>query len=444
MYEESFSAIITQMSREQYTEDYEDFEPEIRTWPYLLLSFLVPLIPFVLNIMLGRDGFTMILLIEYVMALLPLLCASLSIKDGERAWLLIGSSVLNFILILVRWAFLKMNGTVEYPLGVPFMVGVAPVLLPVISYAFFNKRRRKNWLGWTLISLVLTSLITFFSYREGIIWTVYPALLLVLTLSLFAVTRRTESTPWYINILLVLLVLCSITLYPGLVDTYIIGDVHEALNVTVRCFLYSFAFWYTLSFLFVFSALAGKSSYRIRVIEDEKIEECERIVVPMENPAPSYGYTNPPEYSRFSHDATPRENPVEAPQPSAIQDPQPQRRTQQQAQRDDKWYDFLEGGVKDSSGSRESERTSPRDRDRDRDYYRECDYDRDRDRDYYHERDYDRDRYYDDRRYRDDRYYDDRDRRDYPVRYRDDRDSDYYRDRDRRYYDDDYDRDRLR
>ena len=447
MYEESFSVIITRMTREQYTEDYEDFEPEIRTWPYLLLSFLVPLIPFGLNIMLDSDGFTMTLLAEYIVSLLPLFSASLSIKDGERAWLLIVSSVLNFIFILVRWAFLKMNGVGGYPLGVPFEVAVGPGFLSLIAYAFFNKRRRSNWLGWVLISLALTSLITFFAYREGLSWTVYPFLLFILSLSIFAVTRRTESTPWYINIILVLLVLSSITLYPGLVDTYRSGDVHEGLNVTVRCFLYSFAFWYTLSFLFVFSALAGKSSYRKTVVEDEKMEECDRIVVPPQNSSPSYGYTNPPEYSRFSSEPQPQQYQSESRKPEETQPQQPaQNRVQQQGERNDKWYDFLEGGVKDNGDGRNRDRGDYQDqyRDRDREQYR--DRDRDRDRDYYRDRDYDRDRdrYYDDRRYRDDRYYDERDRRDYPVRYRDERDRDYYRDRDRRYYDNDHDRDRRR
>lgn len=430
------------MSREQYIEDYEDFEPEIRTWPYILLSFLVPLIPFVLNIVLGRDGFTPVLLIGYVTAVLPLFSAALSIKDGERAWLLAVSSGIYFIYILIMWASMKMNGAMGYPLGIPFSDAVSPVLLPVTAYAFFNKRRRRNWLGWAVLGFILSAVFLFSAYREGIARTLYPGLVLLLTLTIFPVTRRTESTPWYINIILVLLILSSLTLYPGLVETFTSGDIHSTISIMVRCLLYSFPFWYTLSFLFVFSSLAGKSSYRKTTVPDDT-DESETITVPPVTPATGYGYTNPPEYSRFTPQSRPRPDEKQYTRPEEDRPESQSQPARQTEVKDDKWYDFLEGGVKNSSnsGSRSYDESG-----RDRDYYRDRDRERERDR-YYDERDRDRDRgrcYDDERRYRDDRYYDER--RSYPERYRDDRydDRDYYRDRDRRYYDDDYDRDRRR
>ena len=124
---------------------------------------------------------------------------------------------------------------------------------------------------------------------------------------------------------------------------------------------------------------------------------------------------------------------------------------------DDKWYEFIQGGV------REESRESPRDyryRDDDRrrrddynDYYRDSRRDpyyrdderRRRDDGYYRDgyRDVMDERpYVDDRRYREDRDY--RDRDPYPRRdsrdYR--RDDDYYRDRPRRDDYDDWDRNR--
>ncbi len=446
------------MTRERYVQDYEDFEPEMRTWPFLILSLLLPLIPFVLTIVLG-GGFTPALLFSYTVAVLPLFSTALSIKDGERSWMLLVSGVVYSIYIIVSWAVKKAGGEALCPLGIPFSVAVTPSLLSLIAFAFFNKRRRKAWLGWTLIAFILSGILTFITYREAsdasFFYVFYPVLVTLLTLFLFIVTRRTESTPWYFAFLLVLLVFASFGLYPGLGETYVSGTVNGKVNITLKCFLYSFSFWYTLSFLFVFSGLAGKSCYRKRRTDDDDSDADETMVIP---PSPNTssirtGYTNPPDYSRF--DRTERQSPVkeedEAPssaRPAAEE--AAMRSTAGTVPRDDKWYDFLEGGVK--TDSRDS---SPRRRD---DYYDDRDYSRSSERDRY---------YRDERRYRDDRisrdYY--RDDRDYPSRYRDDRDGrdrdyysrrdyerdrdydrdrdrdrdrDYYRDRDRRYYDDEY------
>ena len=448
------------MTRERYVQDYEDFEPEMRTWPFLLLSLLLPLIPFVLTIVLG-GGFTVALVFSYIVAVLPLFSTALSIKDGERSWTLLASGVIYCLYTVVSWAVKKAGGAEGFPLGIPFSVAVTPSLLSLIAFAFFNKRRRKAWLGWTLVAFILSGILTFITYREAsdssFFYVFYPVLVTLLTLFLFIVTRRTESTPWYFALFLVLLVFASFGLYPGLGEAYITGTVNDKVNMTLRCFLYSFPFWYTLSFLFVFSGLAGKSSYRKRRVDDDGADADETMVIP---PSPGTssvrtGYTNPPDYSRF--DRTERQAPVkeENETPSSTR-PAAEAAAMRSTERtaapaDDKWYDFLEGGVKTDSRDSSSRRRD--------DYYDDRDYSRSSDRDRY---------YRDERRYRDDRdrrdYY--RDDRDYPSRYRDDRDSrdrddyysrrdydrdrdynrdrdrdrdrDNYRDRDRRYYDDEY------
>ena len=121
------------MTRERYVQDYEDFEPEMRTWPFLLLSILLPLIPFVLTVVLG-GGFTVPLVFSYLVAVLPLFSTALSIKDGERSWTLLVSGIVYCIYIVVSWAVKKAGGTEGYPLGIPFSVAVTPSLLPLIAF----------------------------------------------------------------------------------------------------------------------------------------------------------------------------------------------------------------------------------------------------------------------------------------------------------------------
>lgn len=418
------------MKRETYIEDYEDFEPEMRTWPFLLLSLLIPLIPLVLNILLG-SGFTPFLVLDYVTALLPLFCTALCIRDGERGWTMIVSSALYWAAVLIEWALMKLGGKTGYPMGIPFVLALTPGLLPLTAYTFFAKRRRSNWAGWAFVSFAFSLLSLFFTWRETgeMVWIIYPSLTALLSLMLFFVTRRTESTPWYITLPLVALVLSSFTLYPPFREALLSGTLNEKINTSLRCFLYSFPFWYTLSFLFVFSGLAGKSSYRKALVDDDNPpvtgsagnydDMTETVVVPPRQSSDTVGsgYTNPPQYSRFDSQQRCRDEEKEEEKKEEVST------GRQSTPRDDKWYDFIEGGVKNEEhrSSDDRRRTDYDDRDRERPY-------RDDRRERYDER---RDERYDDRYYRDDRrrYYDDRDR---------DR---YYQDDRRRYYDD---RDRTR
>ncbi len=441
------------MRREKYIEDYEDFEPEQRSWPLFMLSFLVPLLPFVMNILFGSNGFTPFLLADYILAVLPLFSASLCVKDGEKVWMMMVSGILYFVVVLIKWAVLKSSSGALYPLSIPFALALSPSLLSLNALAFFNKRRRSNWLGWAFLAFLASAILVYFTYASLSSFTpyilLYPSLCLLLSLLLFFVTRRTESTPWYITTVLVLMLVASITLYPGLIETLSTGTVNDSINVLVKFFLYGFPFWYTLSFLFVFSSLAGKSSYRKVEVKDEKNEEnVEEVVVPPTpgrvDPNIRRGYTAPPEYSRFDTSSPVRkdERVEEAPK-SRVVDEKVENIAcgdEYQGSKDDKWYNFIEGGVKTS----ERERNNLEDDSRSSRQYPER-----RDDRYYddHDRRYRDDRYYDDRdrRYRDDRYYDDRDRRYRDDRYYDDRDrrsrdDRYYDDRDRRYYDDDYSR----
>ena len=444
------------MKRERYIEDYEDFEPEMRTWPFVLLSFLLPLVPLLLTIFLG-EGFSLLLVLEYVIVLMPLFCTALCIRDGERSWTFIVSSALYLAYVLLEWAVAKKGGKSGYPLSIPFILALTPGTLPLAAYTFFSKRKRSNWIGWALVAFLFSLASAFVTWNESAstLWIIYPCVMVLLSLMLFFVTRRTESTPWYVKVPLILLVLSSFTLYPGFCDVILTGTLNDKINSALRCFMYSFPFWYTLSFLFVFSGLAGKSSYRKALVDDGAEDTgtagnyddmSETVVVPpVSDSVPRQSsYTNPPEYSRFDSSSPRRE---EVREEKTEDTPSRAASTREPQKGDDKWYDFIEGGVRsDDRDTRRDTGSDERRRDgydyperrydeRDRDYYRDDRERRDRydDRDRYYRDDRERrDRYDDrDRYYRDDRRYDDRDR-DYrrSLRY----DDDYYRydDRDRR------------
>lgn len=446
------------MKRERFVEEYEDFEPEMRIWPFALLSFLLPLIPFCLKIVL-QNGLNAFNIAIYCVSVLPLLFAAICLKDGEKAWLLLLSSALYLIVMLLVWINARLKGEVS---SVPFYLDVAPAFLSLLSFAFFNKRRRMAWLGWTLLSLLFSSLFVFLAYKEKnsfSLYLLYPSLLVVLSLSIFFVTRRTDSSPWFITLILFLLVLASFTLYPGFVGA--IESKESIISYILKVFLFSSTLWYTLSFLFVFSALAGKSSYKKSIVEED-VEE--HTISPNSENDNQYEeredrYTAPPEYSRFDRKDEKQEEKKVKDEPETKIPPNSKKQADTPP-KDDKWYEFIKGGVNEETqreerrdsyySSRENERRDNRDRDRDDYYYRDRDYDRrnddyrprsdryryddrDRDRDYYSPRRRDDDRDYYPRRYDDRSNYDDRDNR----RYSDDRD--------RPYYDDDYDeRDRRR
>ncbi len=426
------------MRRDKYIEDYEDFEPENAVWPFFLLSFLLPLIPFVMNIVLGSEGFTLLLLLQYITCLLPLFCTSLSVRDGERAWTILLSSFFYFALVLFLWASQKINGDV----ALPFALNASPSLLPFIAFTFFKKRKRNNWIGWAIIGVMLSALLLYFAYRvfslDNLVMLIYPATLFLLSLTPFFVTRRTESTPAFVAFLLVLLVFASFTIYPSFSSSFLIAPLNEKLTILLNCFLYSFVFWYTLSFLFVFSGLAGKSSYkRVRNEEDENIVE-EVVVSTLDNREnTSTLYTTPPPFSRYDKTNETR-------RASDVNDVSGVREERNAPREDDKWYNFIEGGIRSDSRESLSRDDDGRVRDRDyrdrgrRDYYQD-----ERDRQRYRD---DRDRYDDRRPYRDERDYYPRDRResyyeserDYPPLRRGYERDDYRRPRGREYYDDDY------
>ena len=452
------------MKRERISDLYEDFEPEMRIWPYWALGLLIPLVPLCLSFSLSLS-FSWQTISKYVISTLPLVFTAFIMKDGEKSWLLPLSGALYASLTLLLWVDSSLEGALSYPLGIPLAFAISPSILSLAAFSFFLKRKRGKWILPFLLSIILSSLLFVLSIYSGdggimIYRGIYPLLLVLLSLSVVFVTRRSDSTPWFVFLLLILLLLSSSLFHSGIMAV-LEGEAIEGagfVSSVLGVFVHDTEFWYTLTFLFVFAGLSGKSSYRT-VVEDipekeEKEETEETFRVTTERPE-NMKYTYPPSSSRFSgkSEEIKREEPVQEEPPRPRYEDEPR----QSAPQDDKWYDFISGGVREERRDNRSRDTYRDDNRRRRDdyddyyrdsrrdqYYRDDERTRRRDDGYYRDgyrdiMDDDR-RYVDERRYRDDRIY--RDRDEYPRRddrdYR--RDDDYYRDRQRRPDYDDWDR----
>ena len=452
------------MKRERISDLYEDFEPEMRIWPYWALGLLIPLVPLCLSFSLSLS-FSWQTISKYVISTLPLVFTAFIMNDGETSWLLPLSGALYASLTLLLWVDSSLEGALSYPLGIPLAFAISPSILSLAAFSFFLKRKRGKWILPFLLSIILSSLLFVLSIYSGdggimIYRGIYPLLLVLLSLSVAFVTRRSDSTPWFVFLLLILLLLSSSLFHSGIMAV-LEGEAIEGasfVSSVLGVFVHDTEFWYTLTFLFVFAGLSGKSSYRT-VVEDipekeEKEETEETFRVTTERPE-NIKYTYPPSSSRFSgkSEEIKREEPVQEEPPRPRYEDEPR----QSAPQDDKWYDFISGGVREERRDNRSRDTYRDDNRRRRDdyddyyrdsrrdqYYRDDERIRRRDDGYYRDgyrdiMDDDR-RYVDERRYRDDRGY--RDRDEYPRRddrdYR--RDDDYYRDRQRRPDYDDWDR----
>ena len=455
------------MKRERISDLYEDFEPEMRIWPYWALGLLIPLVPLCLSLTISLS-FSWESISKYVISTLPLIFTAFIMKDGEKSWLLPLSGALYASLTLILWVDSSLEGALGYPLGIPLAFAISPSILSLSAFSFFLKRKRGKWILPFLLSLILSSLLvvlSVYSGEEGIMIYrgIYPILLVLLSLSVVFVTRRSDSTPWFVFLLLILLLISSSLFHSGIMSMAE-GEVIEGasfVSSVLGVFVHDTEFWYTLTFLFVFAGLSGKSSYRTVVEDipekedniDDDIEDTFRV---RNERTEDVKYTYPPSSSRFSGktEEVKREEPVREEEPPR---PRYEDESRQSAPQDDKWYEFISGGVREErreNRSRDSYRDDNRIRRDDYDdyyrdsrrdqYYRDDERTRRRDDGYYRDgyrdiMDDDR-RYVDERRCRDDRRY--RDRDEYPRHddrdYR--RDDDYYRDRQRRPDYDDWDR----
>ncbi|MGN1164019.1 MAG: hypothetical protein ACI4S4_04330, partial [Candidatus Ornithospirochaeta sp.] len=243
------------MKRQRISDLYEDFEPEIRIWPYIALGLLIPLVPLLLSFAV-TSTFTWLDGAKYCVSVLPLLSAAIAMKDGEKSWLLLFSGLFYGALVLLIWVNLSMEGKGAMPLGVPFAMAISPSLLSAAAYSFFQKRKRGKWALPLVLAIVATAFIAFFSsHAEGVFYpyrAVFPILLILLEISVFFVTRRTETTPIFLNILLILLLLSS-SLFPSGILRVMEngGEGISIVSAILGIFVHDKEFWYVLSFFFV-------------------------------------------------------------------------------------------------------------------------------------------------------------------------------------------------
>lgn len=420
---------------ERVSEEYDEYEPEIRIWPYILLAFLIPGLPFLLRSILSggakiKDVFTL------VVGILPLLMTTYILRNGDKEWLLLTSGGAYLIFQIVLFA----SGNL--PEYLPFSLSFSPCILSLLAYSFYQKRKRKAYIGTLLLSILFSAISILLSirYSENKVYNViFPSVLFLFALFIFPVTRRTESTPWYITLILSLTLVSSLIFQEDIYSFFFdhtFEGFKSIVSSIINVFVYGDVFWYTLSFFFVFASLSGKSSYK--KVVDEGVEEEEVVVTnnPIEEDNQDNReirtddrYTYPPDYSRFDNNSNEKVETPKTETTSTIQE-KPRRNKRDD---DDRWLESIERSVKKDDRRRDDDdyyyderrylppKQDDRRRDeRDRRYY-DDDYDTPRPR-RYSDRRYDDDRYderrYDDRRYPsqgrryDDRYDDRRRRRD--------------------------------
>ena len=398
---------------QRISEEYENYEPEVSVWPYVLLGFLVPLVPFFSYLLMAKHGFAdsgaLIWNILFMVPIALLFFSSAYVvrtSEGSISYIFIG--VLYFFITLFFWG--SRGGATVYPLGLM----IAPSFLPPLSYAYYAKRKRRP--AWAPI-LILTAIsealiIVYFALRRaggiyGFVCYSIPVLAAAIALLTFAVTRRMENTPWFIMIPLSLIAFFSLFMGDGFIGAS--SDIRELLIYILKEIASSYVFWYSVSVIITYQALSHKSFFRnigMNINEEKSTEYREEEgekepffpegykQPPKEPPFRTADYRTayPPRMSRFEEQSAADE---EKSRPS---DPDDDRYEERPRRSRDDYYE------------------EPRPRRRYRDY--------DDDDDYY-ERPLRRERYRDDYDEYDDGYYPER-RRQRPS------DDDYYRERDRR------------
>lgn len=283
-----------------YREEYENYEPELKVWPFILLGFLVPMVPFICNILLYREGITTSYnflwnLFNYVLIATSYFVTANVVRTSRGSWLLAIIGGLYFVLVLCFWGYYKLKGIVGYPLGVPFVIAEIPSFLYVLSYSFFAKRSRlPAWGTSTLVSLligIIFCLYLFFSNQldsaNDVIYFIYSSCFVLLALFTLFVTKRSEAAPWYIDIILVFLVFISIVASPG----FAINDPVDSIVIFIlKTIATSYSVWIMVSLCFIYAGLGMKSCFKnLNKREDDGIEE---LIVKQSTP----GYAPRPSY----------------------------------------------------------------------------------------------------------------------------------------------------
>lgn len=260
--------------------NYEDYEPERRIWPYVLLAIAIPLIPLLKNMLPSiRSGEVDSVLVLWnvpsaIVLSLYMLSTARVVRSGEgsSSYLILGA--LWSLITLSEWAYNRYMGRQELALGIPLLTALSPSLLFLLTYAFYRRRKRlgggniANIFASSLSLLILYGLYS--SIKESsfllALYSLYPLIMLLVSLSVFFTRGRTRGIPPSLLILLCLALVLSLFLYG---DFKVIQNALSSLSTQnflrtlvlyfSRSITESYLFYLTLSSIFAIDALAGKS-----------------------------------------------------------------------------------------------------------------------------------------------------------------------------------------
>lgn len=404
--------------QQRLSEEYENYEPEVSVWPYVLLGFIVPLVPFLSHFLLienyvpAIEGNAFNVLYMLPIAALYFITAYV-VRTSRGSILLLLDGLFYFFITLFYWGIKTKNGD---QLSYSLCTLISPAFLAPLSYAFYAKRKRLPlWALSLLLTLLAAALMLSYlilchsvTERAKLISYLLISLLALVSLLTFFVTRRMESTPAFIMVPLALFAFL----------TLMTGNGFEKSLISARSFfiyllieiISSYAFWFSVSFVVIYQALSHKSSFRnIGIAFEDKdkeyTEEKESTdfypegYKPYPNDDKDYRTAYPPQNSRFSNDnkeeAKPESEPEmeerRAPAERDYYDDRPQRRPRPR-RRVVEYYDYDDDYDMDYEDRRYRER-------RERDEYDDR-RERSRTRDYYDDRRELPSRDYDDRRHR--------------------------------------------
>ena len=262
---------------------YEDYEPDLPVWPYVLLSLIVPAIPFLGNMLpLIRGGSATIVHylwnISSAIALFLFFTTTAKVLrtgEGTSAYLALG--VYWVSITICKWAYNSYMGKTGFVLGIPLAVALAPSMIFLLAYAFYRKRRRiANGIAVNFIALLLAALLAFFIVHDYkgdsfsiLLFGAYPIVLALIAVSTFLTTGRSIGTPFFVALMLFASALISLFLYgdfkaikvalEGLSSVQIIRQLGYYFS---KSFTESYMLYISISAIIIFDALARKSSYR--------------------------------------------------------------------------------------------------------------------------------------------------------------------------------------
>lgn len=297
-----------------YDEEYDRYEPDLKVWPFILLGFLVPLVPFICNIMLENAGIMkgsglFYGILNYIVIAVAFFTAAGVVRTAKGSWVLALDGLIYFLIEMSFWAYYKING---FALAqVPFVIAIIPSFILLLSYAFFAKRSKlPAWGTSTIISLIFAAIFSAYIYMEfgidsyqGILYFVFSLLLALLALFTFFVTKRSETTPFYINIVLIAFIVLSFFIEPSFND--IISNGTNAGEIAIhilKMIATSYRFWLLVSICFIYAGLAMKSCFKTLKRDDdvpasvEPLQEVSRYTPPAnfqpskERERDDYGY----------------------------------------------------------------------------------------------------------------------------------------------------------